>query len=136
MGRQERTIGNDRGRFQQAAQSDECVSINVRLAGLDAPSVVEVSGEVDMTTSPMVIATVNELLDDGASVIVDLSGVTFLGSSGLAGLVEVTDRASERDRQLAIVANKPPVVRPIEVTGLLSHLPTFASLNEALAQFA
>jgi anti-anti-sigma factor len=146
MGRRERATAGNEAHLHlvppagtesfQTAPVEDTVAIHVRLASVEQPSVIEVAGEIDMATAPMVVVAVNELLDGGASVVVDLSEVTFLGSAGLAGLIEVTNHARDRRLGLAIVANQPPVVRPMEVTGLLRQLPTCASVGDALRRLA
>lgn len=51
--------------------------------------VVVVSGEVDMNTSPEVRSILNPLFaEKPRAMVVDLSGVTYMDSSGIATLVE------------------------------------------------
>ena len=60
---------------------------------------VEVSGEVDMSTSPRLEEVVAATPDQAKRVVVDLSGVTFLDSSGLNALVRGQRQLSgARDR--------------------------------------
>lgn len=50
--------------------------------------VVEPVGILDGTNAGQIRATINETMNDGADIIlIDLSGVTFMDSSGLGGLV-------------------------------------------------
>jgi anti-sigma B factor antagonist len=55
---------------------------------------------------------------DDKVLVVDLSGVTFLASSGLAVLIRAAHRAATRDLRLQLVAATRAVRRPLEITGV------------------
>lgn len=98
--------------------------------------VVTVTGEIDMLTverlRSAVAAGFDQLRDD-EFLIVDLTGVTFLGSPGLQALVDATQAAQRRREPLRLVVDENrPVVRPIQVTGLDSVLALFDTVEEAL----
>jgi anti-sigma B factor antagonist len=85
-------------------------------AGLAA---VAVSGEVDITTAPDLRAWLTRALDDGAAkVVLDLSGVEFMDSSGLSVLVGAHRRLARLGGRLGIVGVSPIVARLLSVTGL------------------
>jgi anti-anti-sigma factor len=80
------------------------------------PMIVRVEGEIDISTSERVGASLAENLDPAASdaVIFDLGGVTFIDSSGLAALIGIV-----RGGHPVVVRNASPAVhRIIEATGL------------------
>jgi anti-anti-sigma factor len=85
-------------------------------------------GEVDHVGAPRLSA---ELADSGQAgqVVVDLTGVSFLGSAGVAVLVE----RHRHGGHVRIVAGNPTVRRTLERTGLLAALPVFDTLDDALA---
>jgi anti-sigma B factor antagonist len=101
--------------------------------GPDVP-VLHVAGEVDLATAPALRDALGALLADGAAarVVVDLSAVTFLASSGLAALLEAHQRACASGRALRVVVAERTVWRVLEVTGLVRVLDCHASLREAL----
>jgi anti-sigma B factor antagonist len=82
---------------------------------------LEVDGEVDTLTAPRLEAGLDAALAaaraDDMAVVVDLSGVTFLASSGLAVLIGGARRVSASGRRLHLVAASRAVTRPLEVTG-------------------
>lgn len=81
--------------------------------GLEA--VVTVAGDVDVETSPKLEAAFSELFSDGAqTVVVDVSDVSFLGSSGLSVLIGA-QRAATR---FELRRGNRIVDRLIEITGL------------------
>lgn len=67
--------------------------------------------------------------------IVDLTDVTFLGSPGLAALLQATEQAQRRREPLRLVvdANRRPVIRPIAITGLDQLLTLCPTVDDALA---
>jgi anti-anti-sigma factor len=99
-----------------------------------APGVVvaAVSGEVDMLTAPRLRDVVNAEIEDCAVLVLDLSGVGFLGSAGLAVLVEASHEARRRQVELRLVAGGRSVSRPLEITGLDEVLTTFPTRDDAV----
>ena len=81
---------------------------------------VTVVGEVDTFTAPVLRSTLDAQLEQQPKeLVIDLSGVQFLGSAGLAVLVETQKSARSRDVDLRLVATTRAVTRPLEVTGLI-----------------
>lgn len=81
-------------------------------------AVLTVQGEVDMLTAPRFESAVAELIACPDSVrVIDLSGVSFLASSGLAVLIRAAHRTEENGVRLRLVASTRSVRRPLEVTG-------------------
>jgi anti-sigma B factor antagonist len=98
----------------------------------DGVVVATVAGEVDMLTAPALRAAVLAELDDCTVLVIDLSGVSFLGSAGLAVLVEASHEAQRRQVELRLVAAGRSVQRPLEITGLTEVLTTFPSRDDAV----
>jgi anti-sigma B factor antagonist len=98
--------------------------------------VITVTGEVDLRTATALQAAIQSGLADTATstCVVDLTDVTFLGSDGLAALVEGTRQAHRCRQPLRIVVDSNrPVIRPMEITGLDEVLALYHSVDEALA---
>jgi anti-anti-sigma factor len=81
----------------------------------NGPRVV-VHGELDLASAPRLLACVRDELR-GTRVTLDLSGVTFLDSSGLHVLAQLTCRDGAR-----IVSSSERVRRIAELTGLTDVL--------------
>jgi anti-sigma B factor antagonist len=110
--------------------------VSIRRERVDGAVVVTVAGELDMLTTPRLRAAVSKALDEAMNepVVLDLTNVTFLGSPGLAALVEAVRKAGQRGGPLRIVVDHTrPVIRPIELTGLDDVLALYATVEEALA---
>ena len=83
---------------------------------LDGTAVVLVVGEVDLATSPQLRACLVAL--DGA-VVVDLSGVGFLDSSGLNALIGGKKHLDAQGGSLRLQGAQPQVQAVFEVMGMI-----------------
>lgn len=99
-----------------------------------ATVVLEVRGEFDTLTAPRVEAALAEVLPGGEAVLViDLTRVTFLASSGLVVLIGAAHRAQELGSRIRLVAATRAVRRPLEITGSDQLFSMHTSLTEATA---
>lgn len=99
--------------------------------------VMVVEGDVDLLTVGRLRAAVDEALRDaaGRAVVVDLTAVTYLGSHGLAALVEAASKAELRQEPLRLVVDETrAVIGPLQVSGLDECLALYYSVEEALPQ--
>ena len=81
-------------------------------------TVLTVRGEIDTLTAPAFTAATEELLTtSGEILVIDLTAVRFLASSGLAALITAAHRAEDRGIRLRLVIASRAVRRPIEITG-------------------
>lgn len=95
--------------------------------------VVRVGGEVDMLTTPLLGACLTKQLQtDPGVLVVDLTRVGFLGSSGLAALVTARDEAGAREVTLRLVSADHAVLRPLTATGLAELFDIYPDLQAAL----
>jgi len=79
-------------------------------------AVLVIEGEIDTLTAGALERALTELLAEPSDVlVVDLSAVTFLASSGLAVLIRAAHEAGER--RLRLVSSARAVRRPMEITG-------------------
>ena len=82
--------------------------------------VIQVAGELDMSTGPALNEQLRNLLSVRPDrLVIDLSEVTFLGSSGLAVLVGARDTAAAQGTRLQLSGiSHRGVARPLQITGL------------------
>jgi anti-sigma B factor antagonist len=111
------------------------VPINVAVDRVaDGVVVLAVTGEVDLLTAGVLGERLREQLDSASRVLVlDLSSVSFLGSAGLAEIVSASQAGTDRGAQVLLVATSRAVLRPLEVTGLLSLFTVYDTVELALA---
>ncbi len=113
-------------------RSEEPISLDVR--ALDGGVAVIVAGEVDMVTTPQLRDRVQKQIEEQPGVLVlELSGVSFLGSSGLAVLVETLEECRAQEIGLRLVCSSREVVRPMEATGLTELFEVYSDLETATA---
>lgn len=85
-----------------------------------------------MATCPQLRAALTELVDRGVyHLVIDLEQVSFLDSSGIGVLISVLRCIREHGGSLRLTAPRPHVRRVLELTGITTLLPTYATLDEA-----
>ncbi len=94
--------------------------------------IVAFEGDVDLEHSPAARAVLLEAVERGSGVLVDLSGVGYMDSSGVASLVEAYQESKKRGARFALVAVNPPALRVLELARLDRVFTIHASLEEAL----
>jgi len=93
--------------------------------------VITVSGEVDLATSPDLDAAIIAALDSGAgSLVVDLTDVSFMDSSGLGVIVRGLKRCREADKDLDLLITNERVLKVFGITGLDQVIPIHDSLED------
>ena len=97
------------------------LGFNIRTDGDRA--VVEVAGEVDMATAPELLDAVVAMHNaSGQDVTVDLRGVTFMDSRGVATLVMAHRHLAANHCRLRIAHARPGVAKVLDVTGVSAYL--------------
>ncbi|MEI6229479.1 MAG: STAS domain-containing protein [Actinomycetes bacterium] len=96
-------------------------------------TVVTVVGEVDVYTAPTLDEALSATLAEGNTcVVVDMTGVDFLDSTGLSVLVKALKRIREADGSLDVVVSVDRVAKVFRLTGLDKVIPLHAALADAL----
>ena len=95
----------------------------------DASEVVTLVGELDMAHASEVAETLDALADNSRPVIVDLSELTFIDSSGIHAILR------PRPQEGVVVLVCPPgnIQRVLSVTKIDRVLQVYESLDQALA---
>ena len=88
---------------------------------------VSVSGEVDVATAHELGAQVARAeATDAELIVIDLSRVTFMDSTGLRALLEADARSRENGARLRVTQPSAQVRRLFELTGAETRLPFLA----------
>ncbi len=96
-------------------------------------SIISVEGEVDIASAEILdSAVLSEISSAPTQVIVDLSGVSFMDSTGLGVIVRGLKRAREADIDFDLVLTNERVLKIFSITGLDSLIPIHDSLEAAL----
>jgi anti-sigma B factor antagonist len=83
---------------------------------------VRTVGELDVSTVPK-LARVLDQLNGGEPdrVLLDLDGVEFMDSGGMAALIHAQEAADLNSYRLAVRHSSPQIHRLLELTGMLDH---------------
>jgi anti-sigma B factor antagonist len=97
-------------------------------------TVVSLRGEIDVYTAPRLRQTLIDLIGGGATdLVVDMSAVDFLDSTGLGVLVGGLKRVKAKDGMLKLVVSQEKILKIFDITGLTKVFPIFGDLDEAVA---
>lgn len=96
--------------------------------------VLAVAGELDLLTTQGLEERLKEVLSPpNAAVVLDLSGVQFLGSAALSTLLACAESAKVGGVDFRLVATERTTLRPLEITGVQSSFTIFDSVEEAVS---
>lgn len=104
---------------------DEARPLDVEIGATGDTRVVRLGGELDLASVPRL----TELLEEVAAptVILDLSGLAFIDSSGVAALVRAQQQMDEGGHTLTLTRPSHTVARVFEILGISFLLETDAS---------
>ncbi len=96
--------------------------------------VVQVAGEIDVYTAASLREKLAELIDaDHTDVVVDLTGVTFMDSTGLGVLVGALKKVRGYGGRLQLVIDQEKVIKVFRITALTQVFTIHETLDAALA---
>lgn len=100
----------------------------------DRPNVLPLEGEIDLHVSPTIAAALSRLIEKKhRKVVVDLSGVTYVDSSGLAVLIEGMQKAGEYKIEFALTGLQESVRTIFDIARLDQVFQIFPDVDAALA---
>lgn len=95
-------------------------------------TVVSLFGDLDYAVANELRAELFDAADSGTlSLVVDLTGVTFMDSAALGTLVGAKRRLTHREARLAVVCTNDTLRRIFRITALDTIIPLFPSLADA-----
>ena len=110
------------------------MSLQVSVERVDGVTQCVIVGEVDMATTPQLRDELIGLIDAGDQrLVLDVSGVPFLDSTGLGVLMEVHRRLRDNSGAVALVGARPALVRLLTITNLSRALPVYRTIEDAAA---
>jgi len=97
-------------------------------------NVLPLEGEIDLHVSPNLTAALNRLIDKKPKqVVVDLSGVTYIDSAGLAALIEGMQKIEAYGGKFAVAGLQEAVRSIFEIARLDQVFRIFRDVDAALA---
>jgi anti-sigma B factor antagonist len=120
------------GKTETGARAGQLLDVEIGRSEEDA-CVISVVGELDLNTLPILERLLlPELATDGG-VILDLTELIFIDSSGIGLLIEAFRTTGNGRRMHTVIAPDSQVERVFELAGIGRALPLFTSRNDALA---
>lgn len=95
----------------------------------DGPTVVTVSGEIDLTNADQLDRCLDDAAEQARDLVVDLSGVTYLDSQGLRVLLGLVERHQVAGLRLTVVCGRRGVVRDLLLLTRLGDVVTVRELS-------
>jgi anti-sigma B factor antagonist len=108
------------------------VSVELSTHPGDRPVVAVLRGELDVTEAASVAASLAVVADTGRDVIVDLEGLEYIDSSGLAALVLARQSARRAGCDLLLAAPQQQVLRMLAITRLLDVFAVHSRVDDAV----
>ncbi len=103
---------------------------NIRTEG--AYSVIELTGDVDLSCSPDARKQILQCLDAGRSLLIDLSAVSYIDSSGVASLVEGYQTAKKKALRFGLVGVSAAAMGVLQLARLDKVFPIHGSVAQCL----
>lgn len=108
------------------------LSIDIKTEG--DLTVYRLRGSLDLATSPSVRAALMQSASEGKhDIVVDLTKLEFLDSTGLGALIGAHRRALEHGGKVRLAVGEGPIARLLNITGLIRVFPVYGSLEDAIA---
>jgi anti-anti-sigma factor len=84
---------------------------------------VRAVGELDIATVEILEKAVLDVEDGARVIVLDLSGLSFIDSTGLRLMINLTERYAAEANRLQVIAGSPAVERLLDIAGLRDRLP-------------
>ena len=92
------------------------------------------TGEIDLATvGKLEDALAASMNTGGMDIAVDLTGVTFMDSTGLRALLAASQQLTDSGQRMALIVSGGPVDRLLDISGVGQTLATFQSIEAATA---
>jgi len=93
--------------------------VNIQITRTETETIIAVEGEVDLYSSPELRkAVLKAVPKSGGGLAIDLGGVSYMDSSGVATLVEGLRSAKKHDKSFVLVGPSSAVMKVLELARL------------------
>ena len=98
-------------------------------------SVLELNGDLDVSSAPTLQTALQQLMDDGRQLVVlDLGAVPFMDSSGLGVLVAANRRLIAAGGQIALASAAPALRKVFQLTRTNRLFKLYDAVSDAVAE--
>lgn len=95
-------------------------------------AILELGGEVDLSCSPEARKKILACLEAGKNLLIDLSAITYIDSSGVASLVEGYQTAKKLNLKFGLVGVSTAAMNVLQLARLDKVFPIHANVAERL----
>jgi len=107
------------------------VDLSIDVSSRAASTVVTLAGDIDIQTAPVLREALAALPPTEQMVVVDLSAVEFLDSSGVGALVGAAAALREGGGSLRLACPPPRVQKVFRISRLAEVIPIYDDVDEA-----
>lgn len=126
----ERTVADE---VQSDSPMADQLSIDVVGEPRPQAKVLALRGTLDMATSPSLRSALLEATEAGKEeIVLDLTRVEYIDSTGLGSLIGAQRRAQEHNGCLRLVVKEGPLSRLFNITGLVRVFGIYSTVDDAL----
>jgi anti-sigma B factor antagonist len=112
--------------------SHDDLSIDLKTEDGGEVLIFKLRGSLDLATTPTVRAALLDGTEKGKrDLIVDLTQLEFLDSTGLGALIGAHRRATEHGGSVRLIVNDGPIARLLNITGLMRIFAVYHSVEDA-----
>jgi anti-sigma B factor antagonist len=106
-------------------RSCDAIGLRVVVADQGTTTTIQLDGECDLAHQEVLRKAIREVLNHPPPecVVLDLSRLSFIDSSGVHAVVELGRRASRENVRLVVISGPSAVQRVFEICGLTTVLP-------------
>ena len=95
-------------------------------------TVLELTGDIDLSCSPDARKQILQCLEAGGHLLIDLSAVSYIDSSGVASLVEGYQTAKKKNLKFGLLGVSGAAMGVLQLARLDKVFPIHASMEERL----
>jgi stage II sporulation protein AA (anti-sigma F factor antagonist) len=117
------------------SRDDAISSLACTLRPLEGAVCLLVAGDLDLAGVPSFLGYLNRASDGGSDLIVDLSRLRYIDSSGINTLLAVHKTFARAGRRIVLAAVSPRMMRVLKIISVEQILPVYPTVEAALAGF-
>ena len=103
---------------------------------IDQTTLVSIAGSVDALTAGEVASFLSAQINTGhRQIVADLSRVDFMSSAGLRAILATLKETRQQGGDLRLAAAQPGVEKVLKMSGFITILKFFPTVDEAVASF-
>jgi len=106
--------------------------MKAEVRNLQGTAIVDISGHIDLGSSPALRKTMLECLKSTDRLAANLAQVQYIDSSGIASLLEILKEARNKGKRFVLYGMTPAVSEVLQLTRLTGVFETYVTEEEAV----